>query len=530
MDARLRQSFAANRINRRLRGTNPSHTTGSLPAPRFNPEQIRPSPGAATFRGGPRPQITDQQARLRNHIQQRLETPQPSQPSIHALPVAPVPRRLDRPLSPGHRRLQRRKRRSDALRLDPYFLPRGPDINGPAFEPRLCKRRRHHNDATVQLHDSNLRHPSSIRESSPVRRAQASHIEDPPGNLSDDDNPKHTIRVFDENGVDRTAEYRRPTVSAGFLKSDIVVPSSKIPTPSVDLRHHDVSSPAFRPFEQSRYAGRAALNSISPSDLESLRHRTRLRCPHFTSPPSSKRETHNITKFPENVAGFQGNNNDTDFTDLLDLQQNLPTLSELPPPAVRQQTSTRPASTMFDMTEHRPLQKRLRTLSPVRSTSPSRFLLEPDARCVSFPLMEICPDSPMQQPPHPLFCEDSKCPTSVLSQLPWDPDAVSSEILDFESSLIDKPDLSVPQFTRNAKRPSSEIKTRIPSLSDPGFTTQFASRVAPRGSDGKATARDLQTHTPGGNLVQDSKASPEILVAVQLPSGQGNPIAQASER
>lgn len=512
-----------------MRGTNPSHTTGSLPAPRFNPEQIRPSPGVATFRGVSRPQITGQQAQLRNRIQRRLETPQPSQPSIHALPVAPVPRRLDRPLSPDRRRLQRRKRRLDALRLDPYFLPRGPDINGPAFELGLFKRRRHHHDTTVQLHDRNLRGRSPIRESLPVRRTQVPHSEEPPRNLPGD-NLKHTIRVFDENGVDRTAEYRRPTVSAGFLNSDIVVPASKPPTPSTDLRHHDVSSPAFRSFQQSCYAGRPTLNSLSPSDLESLRHRPRLRRPRYTPPPNSKRNTHHITKFPENGTGFQSNNNNTDFTDLLDLQQNLPTLSELPPPAVRQQTSTRPASTMFDMTEQGPLQKRLRTLSPVRTTSTSRFLLEPDARCVSFPLMEICPDSTMQRTPHPLFCHDSKCHTSVLSQLPWDPDAVSSEILDFESSLIDKPDLSVPQFTKNAKRPSSKIKTRIPPLSDPGVTTQFTSRVAPRRSDENATAQNLQTPTPCGDLVQDSKAPPEILVAVQLPSGQGNPIAQASER
>lgn len=477
----------------------------------------------------PRPQITEQQARLRNHIQRRLETPQLSQPPIQPPPATLVPRRLARPLSQD-RRLERRKRRSDALRVDPYFLPRGPEITGSAWQVRPLKRRRQHQEITVRLHDEHLKPPSSNLERSPERHFRQLHDEELLRNPSDDGGPKHTIRVFDENGVDRTAEYRRPTVSAGFLKSDVAPSSNTPPKPSTDLRRRDIFSSPFTRLQKSRFHGRAAHDSILPSDLDSLRHRPRIQRHRCFSPSSPQRDAPLHTEIPVNFVDPQNLNIHTDFTDMHDLHHNLPTLSELPLPAVRQQTSTRPASTMFDMTEQRPLQKRLRTLSPMRTTSSARFLPEPDACQVSFPPVEICPNSPLQQPPNPHFYGRPKYHASVLSQLPWDPEAVSSEILDFESGLIDKPDLSVPQFIKKTRGPLSEIRTEAESLPGPGVAVHFASEAAQHGNEENVFPQSLGAKTLHGGFRRETRASPEIHVAVQLPHDQGNPIAQASER
>lgn len=520
MDARLRQSFAANRVNRRLRGTNPSHTTASLPAPQHPSEHSRPLLAATPVQDVVRPQITEQQARLRSRIQRRLETAQPSQHSIHAVPIALRQRHLTRPLSPVHGRLQRRRRRPDALRVDPYFIPRGPEITNSIHQPRPHKRRRH--NAPLRIHDEPPQAPH-------LNRHTPAHEGLPQDDLNGN-HPKHVIRVFDENGIDRTAEYRHPTVSAGFLKSDIVPsPNSGMSLPS-NPRHHEHSLHPGGCFRPSGQHMKTDALSIVPSDLDSLRHQSRRRRPRASSPLGSNRDKFHTTPIPMQIADSQSLNIDADFAGLHELRRNLPTLSEDPLPTVRKQSSTRPASTMFDMTEKEPLPKRRRTFSPVRATSSTRFLPQPCARQVSFPPVEVYPEPTLQQSPRLNACESSKRQITVLTLLPWDPDAVSSEILDFESSLIDKPDHSVPQFVKGKRRPLSEIKSKAAPPSAPAIAIQSLSGVAHHRGKENIPPQVVQARPQGASMELDTENHLQVQVAVELPSLRGNPIAQASER
>lgn len=532
----MRQSFAANRVHRRLHGTNPSHTTASLPVPRHRSETTSVPPAASVPISVPGPQITREQARVRHRIQRQLQTPDPSQPSFHFTHTGPLPRRPGRPPSPDRHHHRRRKRHNGALCEDPYFPPPVPALENLSAEPKPLKRRRNRYNTQARqsegfLPPSPLRHPAhssaerqdQLREES--RRDSSGSVE-----------PNRVIRIFDENGIDRTAEYRRPVISPGFLNSQRTpVPCSSVEPLSQQhhLNYRNTSSIVAPHNYRPRL--RRMSNSVLPADLDSLRHRPD-QCIRKPSTDMLPRRSGLISTTIPNIEDSELNDLETkpDFVDLRNLRRNLPTLSELPLPATRQASSTiSPVATMFDMTrqdEHS--SKRRRTMSLMGNASSPHFsILRLDTHNQTFPLVDVRPDSPIRPDTGVVSHETFNNSTSVLARLPWDPKEASPAIIDVELKLFDKPDLSVFPFIKNIGHPFEPNTARPRCERSPNERCTLGNdnplemneNVPPQSPDCEDRLDSFRQRRSGSG-------DHGVAMAITVPKVIGNPVALASAR